>query len=709
MSSSSLVKAIKIGLFASLLTPVVVSKDFYFLFVGPKSLYFMAIVEVVFFLWSILIWKWKQYRPSFKNPVIIAVLAFLAISFVSAIFGANFSVSFWSKFERMGGVLMIGHLAALVVVASSVLRGKDWNWLFGGSVVVASVVAVEAIFDTSTAASGGGFLGNESFWGAYVLFNIFLAFYLFFSKEWRGSKNLKIFTAAMFFLLVFCLLVETAPFWLNLKIFHPNPTGPYLIPSGGIFHDIFAGRARAAKISFIFGLSFIGILWLATRNNIKIKRAGLGILAVLVIGGISAIVMSTLQGNAINRMMEKEFSEGTIYGRVAVWKIAWQGFTERPLLGWGPENFDLVFTKYYNPCFGTEKCAGAIWYDQAHNIIFDTLVTTGIIGLISYLAILGAALWVLWKKYRAGILEFAAAGVFTGMLAAYFLQNLTVFDTVDSYLMFFLSLGFVASLQYQEKTGLAEEVRSIASKVSKGKIAKELAAKISQGGGRRLRWFEWMALGVVALICFCNFVVGPLRADYLTVATVKTKSLIMPNGQIVKKIDKPFGSDARLNSYRETLSASSMGRYQISDFFAQVFLDALEDKSQNIPEDQQVKEFVFLTDLLGQNIQTDPLDFKSRIILGDLYTFWGLIDDSKFALAESTLQDAIKLAPKDQEGYWNLAQTKLFEMRIDDALALANQALALEPDHPKSLTMIYQLQQLKQKLEKHPLNNSKSE
>ena len=706
MSSSSLVKAIKTGLFALLLTPVVVDKDFYFLFVGPKSLYFMAIVEVVFFLWIFLIWKWKQYRPNFKNPVIVAVLAFLAISFVSAIFGANFSISFWSKFERMGGVLMLGHLAALAIVASSVLKIGDWHRLFGANAIVALIVGFDAIFNNDPNAGGGGFIGNDSFWGAYILFNIFLVFYLFFSKKWSGSKKLRIFAASAFFLLVFCLLIEGAPIWLNLGMFHAQQTNPNILPSAGLLHDIFDSGARAVKLSLIFGLSLVGILWLATRKNRKLKLAGRGILAALVVGVLSVIVLSTLPGNLVSSQMQARFGERTVHGRVVVWQIAWKGFLERPLLGWGPENFDLVFTKFYNPCFGSPSCPGEIWFDQAHNIIFDTLVTTGIIGLAGYLAIFASALWMLWKKYREGAVDFAAAGVFTGLLAAYFLQNLTVFDMIDSYFMFFLSLGFIASLGGLAKAVCVESANP-AIPVLKEKTNK-LTSKILPGGERRLRWFEWLALVVVALICFFNFVIGPLLADYSTVATARSESFVTPTGQVVEKNDNPFGSDDRLNSYQETLSASPMGRNQISDFFAQIFLDAAQNKSQNISDDQQVKEFVFLTGLISQNIQADPLDYKSRIVLGDLYTFWGLIDGSKFVLAESTLKDAIKLSPNDQEGYWNLAQTKLFEMRIDDALALANQALALQPDHSKSLTMIYQIESIKKKIgNKLPADGSK--
>jgi len=55
MSAVTLAKIVKAGIFAVLLTPFIFSRKFYFPYVGPKSLYFMAIVEAVFFLWLVLI------------------------------------------------------------------------------------------------------------------------------------------------------------------------------------------------------------------------------------------------------------------------------------------------------------------------------------------------------------------------------------------------------------------------------------------------------------------------------------------------------------------------------------------------------------------------------------------------------------------------------------------------------------------------------
>jgi tetratricopeptide (TPR) repeat protein len=259
--------------------------------------------------------------------------------------------------------------------------------------------------------------------------------------------------------------------------------------------------------------------------------------------------------------------------------------------------------------------------------------------------------------------------------------------------MFFLALGFIASLPGR---GLAVPVKA------KGKVSGFFVPE------KRLRWYEWAGLGVAFLVCFNNFVIGPLRTDYLAVDTVKPRYEKTAAGQIIKQEVKPFGSQERLISYQDTLAASPMGKYQISEFFGQGFLQALQDKTREISADQQIKEFDYLTDLLNKNIRENPLDYKARIVLGGLYTFWGLIDNSKYALAESTLQDAIKIAPSDQEGYWNLAQTKLFEMQIDNALSLAHQALDLEPDHPKSQTMVFQIESIKKRLgDKLPAANPK--
>jgi hypothetical protein len=50
--------------------------------------------------------------------------------------------------------------------------------------------------------------------------------------------------------------------------------------------------------------------------------------------------------------------------------MALKGIAERPVLGWGQENFNYVFNKYYNPqMFGQEE-----WFDRTHNVVLDWLI-----------------------------------------------------------------------------------------------------------------------------------------------------------------------------------------------------------------------------------------------------------------------------------------------------------------------------------------------
>jgi len=119
--------------------------------------------------------------------------------------------------------------------------------------------------------------------------------------------------------------------------------------------------------------------------------------------------------------------------RFVVWERAVTGWLERPLLGWGPENFNVMFQRHFNPVLFLPEYGQEIWFDRAHNIIVDTLVTVGIVGLLAYFGIFLATLLILWQNYQKKRTCFWTAAAFSSLLAAYFVQNLTVFDKISSY------------------------------------------------------------------------------------------------------------------------------------------------------------------------------------------------------------------------------------------------------------------------------------
>ena len=102
--------------------------------------------------------------------------------------------------------------------------------------------------------------------------------------------------------------------------------------------------------------------------------------------------------------------------------MAIKGFKERPILGWGQENFNIVFNKHYNPLMDQEQ-----WFDRTHNIILDWLIAAGILGALSYLSLFVAVLVLIWRR---GTFTFVEKSILTGLFAAYFFHNMFVFDNL---------------------------------------------------------------------------------------------------------------------------------------------------------------------------------------------------------------------------------------------------------------------------------------
>lgn len=648
MNPSILINIAKTGLFAALLTPFVVNLDIYFPFVGPKGLYFMACAQLAFFSWLVLAGHWKAYRPNFKNPVIVAVLAYSGILFLSAVFGADFSGSFWSTFERMGGVLIFCHLAGFMLAAVSILEARDWRRLFFASIIIAAVVGLRALFDQSAAARGGGFLGNDSFLGTYLLFNVFIALYLFLSEKRAGGRTQKTIAGAMFAALSFCLVIQGTGLWGSAI------SGHFVWPEN-ILKDVFGSGARAAKISFFGGMALAGFLFPAFSKNGLIKKISRAAAILFLAAGLAVSFVAFQNRDAAKRIFIDNFGQSTINSRLVVWEIAWRGFLERPLLGWGPENFGLVFARHYNPCLGSPECGAEIWYDRAHNIVFDILAETGILGIAAYLAIFAAALFVLWKNHGARENGLAAAAIFSALFAAYFVQNLTVFDMATSYLMWFACLGFAASIY-------------------------DAGRKKETAWPKPLEWPRIAIPAAAGIVSLSMFVLGPMTAGYNT----------------VKAASAPFGSPQRIRLYRDALEASPLGKYQVRLFFANQWDRAVDNPeiADKITKKQAEEIFTVLAGELEKSGRESPLDFRSRLELGRLYGNWSLIDKSKIALAESALEQARSLSPANQQVYLEQAQIKLNQSRIGDAAQLIRQAYDLYRGNPQSESALEQIKSI---------------
>ncbi len=594
------------GACVSLLTPLIYSSKYYFPFVGPKSLYFMAFCQIIFFAWLILALYNKKYRPKI-NTVLIAFGLFIFFMTVSTIFGVDPSRSFWSKFERMSGLLMWFNMFGFSLAVSSTLKTiSEWKKVFLASLGVALVVSVFGILEklgvkaVTFSDRMGVTLGNTSFLGSYLVFNFFIAGYLFFQE--RKNFILKIALGAVGILSVVAV-------WLQ--------------------------GARAALGVCLGGVLLVGVLYLCFK--VKNKKVNLVSKVALVLGSVAvvvSIILVYLPNNPVHTLFGKMATEG----RFANWTIAEKGFLERPFFGWGPETYDILFPKYFNPCLFTDKCGGEFWFDRTHNIILDTLVATGAFGFLAYLGIFFALIWVLRKKYfKDKTIDFWTFAIFIALPVAYFIQNLTVFDMVGSLMMFSLLIAFVAFLAVW---GSQEKSKSYFTVKSKWPLAIVLV------------------FGFLALYYFSY---KPWQLDQ----------------DIIKVVQAQY-QDERLSGYEKTLQNSSLGKYQITDFYADFSQNVVQQNLQKAKKEDLIRELDVVVGLMEKRKKESPLDYRISLKLAQLYNTYVLLDSSKINLALQYGEEAMKQSSQNQQSYWVLAQTKLYTQDFKAANELAQQAIDLE-------------------------------
>jgi len=185
---------IRIGIVALLFTPLIVSKSLFFPFITGKNFYFRIIVELVFGVWLALAIISPSYRPR-RSALLIALLSFIGILTIAAVFGADPYHSFWSNFERMEGLITHLHLFAYFLVAAHMFSRKEW-FVFWNLFLIAglgqNIVALLQKLGVLTSPQGGfrsdGTIGNATYVAAYSLFVFAASLMLFLRSKVRAWR-----------------------------------------------------------------------------------------------------------------------------------------------------------------------------------------------------------------------------------------------------------------------------------------------------------------------------------------------------------------------------------------------------------------------------------------------------------------------------------------------------------------------------------------
>jgi O-antigen ligase len=164
-----------------------------------------------------------------------------------------------------------------------------------------------------------------------------------------------------------------------------------------------------------------GVLTAVTKGGLarRISVGALALIVVLVLGFISLRDTAFVKNSDLwNRIAHISTADGQT--RFTLWHMAYEGFLERPVLGWGQEGFNYVFNKYYDPTLYQQEP----WFDRAHNAFVDWLTAGGLPAFLLYISLFATAIFMLWRSP----LPTAERVALTCVILGYAFHNVFVFD-----------------------------------------------------------------------------------------------------------------------------------------------------------------------------------------------------------------------------------------------------------------------------------------
>ncbi len=621
---------IKSLLFLTVLTPLIVVQKIPFPFIIGKMIFFRSVIEIALILFLIY-FLWRGFKPlnfkTFKhlNFLYIFLVLFLISLIISTVFAVNPYRAFWGDLERGEGLFGFLHFFVFLGMSVAIFSKKDWLNFFRISLGVGFILIFYAFlqyfnvrnFPFLFISEGRpfSFIGNPAFLAAHMFFLMMSAVVVFFETPRHSFQLLSFSASRLYFWRYFSFLIIILS---ALTIFLTATRGAIVGLGAGIFalflYGIFQKQSallRKFSITLICFLTiFSGTFWLTRDAEIWQKIPGF---------------------NRLAQTMASGKVDASTQFRLMTWQLSLEAFKEKPIFGWGNENFLVAYEKHYNPDYAIY---GESWLDRAHNKIFDVLVMQGIFGLLAYLGIFGAAFYFLFKQ------KSRESAFVTAAIIGYFVQNLFVMDQIISDITFFAMVGFIISISKQE----------------------QVISKQGNKGGK-------LFLVTSFLLLIPIFVLGYSLYFYNYIPYIQAKII-----NEVKGIERASLIE---NKLREATNIYNFSQFDLRAYI----VDYYNNQQTYIFQDASFKPLSdFFVSLIDDIIKREPHDVRMFIRKSQMLQSKAINDMSLYKKAEDSMKQAIELAPNRQELYYNLAFVLLGQEKFQEAVEASIKAIELNSD-----------------------------
>lgn len=573
-----------------------------------KAMLFYALTTLLILAYLWLVYQDKRYLP--RLNLVGWAFALLIIGWIiSTITSQQPYVSFWGTFNRMEGLISwLYYFAFFVVVTGALKKPADW-WMAlkiaMAGVTLVVLYALAQLFQIQLFARSmdrwriESSLGNPVFLGGYLASVLPLVLVWAFnlkSRRWIAWTLMSAATVALIFTL-------SRGAWIAGLL-------AVLLTLTLYFY-----RYRPAWIKKM--LVFLGV--------------GLILFVMLTAGWLLAPKESLFR-----KMGEKAiFRSESMLLRQNNWSIGLQSFFQKPLTGWGLENFSIAYDRNYR-VFDRHVSFQESHVDRAHNEYVGVAVSGGLLALIPYLLMLGYAIYLGWRQVKTKI-DSDAYLINVGMLGAlvgYAIFVFTAFNLITNILFLLLALAWM----------------------------NQLSGKNSQTtNGLRLYRPILILSGIIISVSAYFAVVVPMEAVRL--ADAATNKFI--------KVGDYRGS---LELFKKSLAKKS---FMSDTIRSQMSVISSSGEALSI-NNQQLTEFQKYTgDILRDTFKTQPYTSYTHMIAGMFYGNLASRLPEFVPLVDEVFQGTVNIAPKKGETWlrWgemcaNLGDWPKAKIKFEQAMAL---------------------------------------
>ena len=447
-------KAISVLLLATAFLPAVSLPGVPYPSISGKTFVLRLILAIVASCVAYLSFIDRTYRAGFvarvkalwRRPLVRAAAVSYALLVLSTVLAFDRFAALYSNVERSEGLVGITCFTAVFFFCAVVFEERDWNRFFGLTMIAGWIVLVVEFFEAIGGTSRpNSLMDNPIYLAGYMLFVIFAA-----SMAWLRGKREK-----------------------NLTLSYQGS-----VTVVGALVGILVSQTRGAMAGVVVGVVAVLVYMACVGKEMQVgtstarRISGWILLALVLFGGIflstrHAAIWQDIPG--VDRIASFSFKDETTVSRGINAEIAIKsvepsaaGIT-RTLFGWGWDNYTYAWEKFYDSHLYAYDTAR---FDRPHDKVLDMLSMTGVLGLLAFL--------VLWFVLFRAIVRIGRANPQEGAVVlfwavAFFVQDLTAFDTVITFVTFFIVLAYVTyrtlSLAVPERANASEPAVGIAAPI----------------------------------------------------------------------------------------------------------------------------------------------------------------------------------------------------------------------------------------------------